>query len=232
MYEENPGVDMYKKDLHILVTGNSAAGMKEAVTKLSAFGLKLARNEEIGAPEVEDYHVRGIRTNYFHEKIGAARAVEMILNKVNGRPYVTEYPMPDFGQVEPNPAIKDLTNKKVAIVTSGGVVPTGNPDRIESSSATKYGIYDISEYDSMPADQFTTIHGGYDRTYALEDINRVVPLDVLRDMEKEGVIGELTNYFVTTTGTGTAVGNARGFGEDFSQTLLKDGVEAVIVTST
>lgn len=232
MYEENPGVDMYKKDVHIMVTGNSAVGMKDAVSKLGAFALKLANKEEIGAPEVEGYHVRGIRTNYFHEKIGAARAVEMILKKVKGLPYETEYPMPDFGQVEPNPAIKDMTNKKVAIVTSGGVVPIGNPDRIESSSATKYGIYDIRGLERMPADSFTTIHGGYDRTYVLEDINRVVPLDVLRDLENEGVIGELANYFVTTTGTGTAVGNARGFGEEFSQKLLKDGVEAVIVTST
>ena len=93
-------------------------------------------------------------------------------------------------------------------------------------------INDISEYDSMPADKFTTIHGGYDRTYALQDINRVVPLDVMRDLEKEGVIGKLEDYFITTTGTGTSVGNARGFGEDFSKKLLADGVQAVILTST
>ena len=232
MYEENPGVDMYKKDMHIIKTGNSAGDMKNSVKSMAALVLKLAKGEEVGPPEIEGYHVRGIRTNYFHEKRGSERAVEMILKKVKGEEYITEYPMPDFGNVEPNPAIKDLTKIKIAIVTSGGVVPTGNPDRIESSSATKYGIYDISEYDSMPADKFTTIHGGYDRTYALEDINRVVPLDVMRDMEKEGVIGELAPYFVTTTGTGTAVGNARGFGEEFSKKLLEDGVDAVVLTST
>src|SRR6056297_50742 len=232
MYEENPGVDMFKKDLYIMTTGNSAASMKKAVSKLSAFALKLAKGEKIGTPEDEGYHVRGIRTNYFHEKRGAKRAVEMMIQKANNRPYVTEYEMPDFGNVTPMPAIMDLSDKKVALVTSGGVVPTDNPDRIESSSATKYGIYDISEYDSMPADKFTTIHGGYDRTYALQDINRVVPLDVMRDMEKEGVIGELADYYIATTGTGTSVGNARGFGEEYSKKLLADGVQAVIVTST
>lgn len=232
MNEENPGVDMFKKDLYIMTTGNSAADMRKAVSKLSAFALKLVKGEEIGSPEDEGYHVRGIRNNYFHEKRGAKRAVEMMIQKVNNLPYTTEYEMPDFGRVTPMPAIMDLSDIKIALVTSGGVVPTENPDRIESSSATKYGIYDISKYDSMPADKFTTIHGGYDRTYALQDINRVVPLDVMRDLEKEGVIGKMADYFVTTTGTGTAVGNARAFGKDFSKKLLADGVQAVILTST
>lgn len=232
MYEENPGVDMFKKDLHIIKTGNSAADMRHVIPKFAALALKLAKGEEIESPEIEGYHTRGIRVNYFNEKRGAKRAVEMILKKVKGEAYETEYPMPDFGQVTPNPAIKDLTHTKIALVTSGGVVPTGNPDRIESSSATKYGIYDISAYDQMPSDVFTTIHGGYDRTYALEDINRVVPLDVMRDLEKEGRIGEIEKYFVTTTGTGTSVGNARYFGEEFSKKLIEDCVDAVILTST
>jgi len=51
-------------------------------------------------------------------------------------------------------------------------------------------------------------------------------------IENEGVIGELANYFVATTGTGTSVGNAKGFGEEFSKKLLEDGVGAVILTST
>jgi len=232
MYEENPGVDMYKKGIHIIKTGNSAADMKKSVSKMTELALKMVKCEEILGPDEEGYHTRGIRVNYFNDKRGSERAVEMILKKVKGAEYVTEYPMPDFGNVTPNPAIKDLSKIKVAVVTSGGIVPTSNPDRIESSSATKYGIYDITGLERMPAEQFTSIHGGYDRTYALEDINRVVPLDVLRDMEREGVIGSLENYFVTTTGTGTSVGNARGFGEEFSNKLLADGVEAVILTST
>ncbi len=232
MYEENPGVDMFKKEFHIVKTGNSAADMRHSMPKMAALGMKLLKGDVIGPPSEEQYHTRGIRVNYFNDKRGSLRAVEMLLKKVKGQTYETEYPMPDFGQVAPNPAIKDFTEVKVAIVTSGGVVPTDNPDRIESSSATKYGIYDISAYEGMPSDVFTTIHGGYDRTYALEDINRVVPLDVMRDIEKEGRIGSLEKYFVTTTGTGTSVGNARRFGQEFSQKLLDDGVGAVILTST
>ncbi len=86
--------------------------------------------------------------------------------------------------------------------------------------------------ESLSKDKFMTVHGGYDRAFVLENPNLVVPLDVLREIENEGIIGELANYFVTTTGTGTSVGNAKGFGEEFSKKLVEDGVEAVILTST
>ena len=60
----------------------------------------------------------------------------MLLKKLADKPFVTEFPMPDFDRVEPNPAVKDLAHAKIALVTSGGIVPKGNPDHIESSSAS------------------------------------------------------------------------------------------------
>jgi len=232
MYKENPGVDMFKRDMHIIETEISAADMRNAVPKMAKLVLKLAKGEEVGSPAEEGYHERGIRVNYFHEKRGSERGVGLLVKKMNGEECVTEYPMPVFDRVDPLPAVADITKVKVAIVTSGGIVPQGNPDRIESSSATKYGIYDISGMNDLSADDFMTVHGGYDRAFVTENPNLVVPLDVMREMEQEGVIGELANYFVTTTGTGTSVGNAKGFGEHFARKLVEDGVGAVILTST
>ena len=51
--------------------------------------------------------------------------------------------MPVFDRVAPNAPVTDITKAKIAIVTSGGIVPKGNPDHIESSSASKIGKYDI-----------------------------------------------------------------------------------------
>lgn len=232
MYDENPGVDMFRKDLHIIRTGDSAADMRAAMQKVAALLKKKVDGEEIFSPDAEGYIERGIRVNYFAEKNGAERGVDMLVKKMAGEKYVTEYPMPAFDRVDPNPAVKDIKKAKIAVVTSGGIVPQGNPDRIESSSATKYGIYSIEGMDRLSADDFMTIHGGYDRAFVTENPNLVVPLDALRELEKAGEIGELVNYFVTTTGTGTSTGNAKGFGESFSKKLIADGVDAVILTST
>ena len=84
----------------------------------------------------------------------------------------------------------------------------------------------------MDPKEFMTVHGGYDRAFVLKNPNLVIPLDVMREIEAEGGIGELADYFITTTGTGTSTGNAKHFGEDFVPKLLADGVQAVILTST
>lgn len=232
MYIENPGVDMYRKDLFIVETGNSAAAMRTAVPALAKLAKKMLLDEAIGGPKEEGYIERGVRVNYFADKIGAERAVDMLVKKLKGEAFETEYPMPTFDNVTPGKAILDLSKAKIALVTSGGVVPKGNPDKISSSSASNYGKYDIEGIYDLTDATYETAHGGYDPVYCNEDSDRVLPVDVLRDLEKEGVIGNLHRYFYSTVGNGTAVKNAKAFSEEIAQELLNDGVDAVILTST
>ena len=79
---------------------------------------------------------------------------------------------------------------------------------------------------------FCTIHGGYDPVYANEIPDRVVPLDSLKQLEKDGVIGSVYKDFYTTTGTGTAIGNSIVFGKEMGEELKAAGVDGVILTST
>jgi len=232
MYIENPGADMFKKYVYIMSTADSAAGMRTALPALAKFAMKLARGEEIGGPAAEGYIERGIRVNMFKEDRGAKRAVAMLVKKLKGEEYETEYPMPTFDKVAPGKAIVDMSKATIAIVTSGGIVPKGNPDRIESSSASKYGKYDIEGVDDLTAEGWETAHGGHDPVYANEDADRVIPVDVLRDMEKEGKIGKLHRYFYSTVGNGTAVASSKKFAEEFTKELVADGVDAVVLTST
>jgi len=232
MYKENPGADMFKQKVYIVPTKNSAVGMRDAMKKLVPLTLKLAKREEIGASAQDGYMPNGVRVNFFEEERGATRAVKMLLKKLAGKEFETEYAMPDFDRVPPNAAVKDITKAKIALVTSGGIVPKDNPDHIESSSASKYGEYDITGVMDLTADTYETAHGGYDPVYANEDADRVLPVDVLRDMEAKGEIGSLHHLFYTTTGNGTAVASSKQFAEEFGKKLLADGVDAVILTST
>jgi len=232
MYIENPGADMFRDKVYIISTKNSAAGMRDAVPKIVSLSLKLAGGERIGASAEEGYIPNGTRVNFFEKKRGSLRAIDMLLNKLAGKDYTTEYPMPDFDRVPPNPAVGDITKATVALVTSGGIVPIGNPDRIESSSASKFGEYDITGVSDLTAETYETAHGGYDPVYANQDADRVLPVDAMRDFEKEGVIGRLHNKYYATVGNGTAVKNAKAFAADFAKKLLNDGVDAVILTST
>jgi len=231
MYIENPGTDLYRKHINIVQTGNSAADMRNAVPVMAKAALKLARGEELKVPE-DGVIEKGIRKNIYRETRGSQRAVDMLIAKLSGQPFETEYPMPDFDRVTPNPAVKDMGKARIALVTSGGIVPKGNPDSIEASSASKYGKYDIDGIADLTSDAYQTAHGGYDPVYANEDPDRVLPVDVLRDMEEEGIIGGLYRYYYSTVGNGTSVGNAVGFASEFVKELKEDGVDAVVLTST
>lgn len=233
MYEENPGYEMYRPYMFTIGTGNSAASMRQALPEMVALINAFIEKGAAGLdPKVDHYLPRAVRINEFAEERGAARAVAMLLRKLKGEEINTEYPMPVFDRVPPQPPVTDMAHATIALVTSGGVVPHGNPNRIESSSASKYGEYSIEGVMNLTAEGYETAHGGYDPVACNQDPDRVLPVDVLRDLEKEGRIGKLFNTFYTTVGNGTSVSNARKYGQEIAMKLQKAGVTAAILTST
>ncbi len=233
MYNENPGYELYRNFSYIVETTNSAAGMRQAIPAMAKLVTAWIEKEgKLGTPAEEGYMPRGLRVNFFAEERGAKRAVNMLIAKLEGTPFQTEYEMPVFDRVAPQPAILDLSTATIALVTSGGVVPKCNPNRIESSSASKYGEYSIGGLECLCEATHETAHGGYDPVACNKDPNRVLPVDVLRDLEREGRIGKLHDKFYTTVGNGTSVANSKAFGAEIAMHLKNAGVSAAILTST
>lgn len=232
MYEENPALELYRKEIYAIPTAKSAVGMAEAISKMAGFVRKLWFGQEIGLPEEEGYFPRGIRVNRFASQTGAERAVDMLMAKLKGEPFKTEYAMPTFERVPPSSAVKNMSSATIALVTSGGIVPLGNPDRIEAASASKFAEYNIDGVNDLTADAYQTCHGGYDPVYANEDPDRVLPLDAMRDLEKEGAIGKLYDRYYVTVGNATSVANAQKFGREIAEKLIAADVDGVILTST
>jgi len=100
MYEENPGADL-KNSVLIVATANSAAGMRKAAPAMANLALKLMKGEEIGASCEEGYMPNGVRKNFFEKERGAKRAVDMLVKKMNGQPFVTGFPRLSFDRVAP-----------------------------------------------------------------------------------------------------------------------------------
>jgi glycine reductase len=232
MYPENPGVDLYRRRSHILPAGNTARDMAEVMARLARFGLKLARSEAIGPADVDGYLPTGLRRNEFDPKSGAERMVEMLLDRLNKRPFTSEVELPQYDQVNPAAALTGLENATIALVTTSGVVPTGNPDRLESWRATKWVRYPIGHLDQMSASEWTCVHGGYDNGRVRQDPHRAVPLDVVRELERQGRIGRILPWLYTTVGNVQPVERARRFGREIAQSLREEGVQAALFTAT
>lgn len=231
MYPENPAVTEYRRDIYIAPVGEDVMSMESGLKKMAALGDKLLQKKEISAQQ-DDYIPHGLRQNYFAEEAGAVRAVNLLLRKIKGESFTSEYPMPVFDRVEPAPALTGISSARLALVTSGGIVPKGNPDRIEAAHAHSFGVYPLKGFTALSPETHQTAHGGYDPTFANEDPNRVLPLDAVLELLKEGAFGSLHEYYYATVGNATPVANAAEFGKDIGRRLLADGVEGVILTST
>jgi len=234
MHIENPGVEMFKKDMVIFPGGKSAAAMRKDIKKIVKYADKILAGETLGTAEEEGYYTRGIRHQIWREdkKCAADRVIDMLLKKVNGEEFETELPIPKMDMVPIATPIADLSKAKIAVLTTGGIVPMDNPDRIQSASATRWGKYDVAGMDRLEGGIFKTIHAGYDPAAADADPNVCVPVDAFRAYEKDGKIGELYQYFYSTVGTGTTQAEAARMGKEIVAELISAGVNGVIMTST
>ncbi len=231
MFPENPAVSLYRKEVLIVRTAQDVMGMEAALRDMASLAGKLLRREEI-LPEQDNYLVQGRRRNVFDPETGARRAVRMLLQKMRHEPFVSEYAMPTFDRVTPAAPVADMGKVRLALVTSGGIVPQGNPDRIQAASAQSFGTYPLKGLSALSSVTHQSVHGGYDPTWANADPNRVLPLDAVRELETEGAFGSLHEFYYATVGNATSVAMARSFGREIAQRLLADGVQAVILTST
>jgi glycine reductase complex component B subunit gamma len=232
MHAENPGVELYRRQVYIVQTGAEATRMLDEVRRIVALGLKLGRQEAIGSPAGEGYFPRGLTHNALADRNAAQRATAMLLDKLVGRSFTSEVPLPHFSQVPAPPPVRAMRRATVALVTDGGLVPQGNPDGIEALAATRYGAYNIHDQGRLDAAQYDNVHRGYDTTYVKQDPHRLLPVDVARDLEREGAIGKLHETIYSTTGVATTLANSQRMGRDIAAQLRAAGVEAVILTST
>lgn len=232
MFRENPGLELYHKGTYIVPNSESSRTMRQDINAMVTLAVRLLKKEPMGPAREEGYFSRGIRKCFFKDKSGAARAVEMMMKRLKGEEFRTEYEMPVFNKIPPAAPVKDMKNATIAIISSGGVVPKGNPDHIRVSSADSFGKYDISKLSDLTPDNYESVHGGYDRAFVTADPDCVVPIDELRKLEKEGKFRKLHEFFYTTTGTGTSVNNAEQFGREIGEMLRNAEVDAAILTST
>ena len=122
----------------------------------------------------------------------------MLAARLSGEPVTTELPLPKFDRVDPAPPLARCRTATIVLATEGGLAPQGNPDGIEMSMATRFGCYSLEGMDRMDPALFAVAHGGYDNRVAQEDPNRLLPLDVLREFEREKAIGRVADVFYTT----------------------------------
>jgi betaine reductase len=230
MTPENPGVLAADGAAYIVPTGPNVAGMRAALPVIAGLATRLAAGEQIGSPADEGYLPRGARRNVRVARRGADRAIGALLAKLGG---VAETEVaPPLDRVPPPPAIAELSAATIALVTEAGCVPQGNPDRLPTRHSNVWLKYPLTGLDSLLSADFESVHGGFDTTAANADPNRLVPLDALSGLKRDGRIGAVHDVFYTTSGVDTPEATAARFGQEIAAELVAAGVQGVILTGT
>jgi betaine reductase len=242
MAQENPGTDLHRSRILIVDSGTGPSAMRDVMAAVASLGQKLVNEGPIGRPAEEGYFPQGILKSEFVEQTAAQRMTGMLLAKMKGLPFQSEAPDNPIEKVTPPEPVKDLSKATIALVTDGGLVPKGNPDRITRAFATVWGAYSIEKQTrdgnigegktGLAGEDYEVAHGGYDNNHVQDDPNRLVPVDVLREMESAGVIAKLSGEFYSTTGNANPLENSHRMGREMAQRLKEANVDAVILTST
>lgn len=229
MHADNPGV-AEAEGAPLVASGETAREMRPSLERLAAAALKVAAGEELTA---EDGRVGTVpRTNRMAEQSASERAVALVLKRLGGDDEATEIPLPRFDNVTPAAPIADPADALLVLLTEGGFVPAGNPDRLESARASKWIRHSLEGLTSVAEGEFESVHGGFSTQWANADPNRILPLDAARELEQEGAIGTLHGEYFATTGNGTTVADARRFGVEWAAELHQSHIQAAILTAT
>ncbi len=231
-------MEIYRKYAFICKTPNIVRGMPEVLRNMVrlAFRLisgeperRLLTRENLPKPEEYNYFSRNLLRNEYCEKSIAERSVEKLVAKLQGKPFESEVIPPTFERVTPPAPIKDLSKCEIALISDGGLVPKGNPDGLARRSNLKWGAYDVEALFR----EYEVTHAGYFNDHVLERPDRLVPVDVMKDMVKEGKIGKLHRTFFSTSGCTTVSKRCGEMGEEMGAEIKRRGtIAGAILTST
>ncbi len=236
MYPENPGVDIYRgyKNLNVYVLpgGESASRMQQELEAIGTFAAKLLSGQEIGPAAREGYLPRGIRPVVMAQKTGVERAIDMLLAKVAGQPFVTELPLRGLQPITPAAPLADVRQATIAMASTAGVVPWGNPDSFKRLRNTMWRKYSLTGLGSLDKGKWEAVHGGYSPIFVNENPNFGAPLDTMVAMEKEGLIGHFHPYLYSTPGVQASVNIMQQIGREMAEDMKAAGVNGVVMVAT
>jgi glycine reductase len=232
MHPDNPGAQHPPPGIIIVPTGSTSADMAAALTAMTRLALKVGSGEALGPAEIEGYLPHGIRCVHDRRRPGYQRALDMLLAKLHGNPFTTEVPIRVPERVPPAPPIADLSKATIAMVTTGGLVRKGNPDKQVSANATRYYRHSVAELRSLSGNAWEAYHAGYFNHIVNSNPNYILPLNFLRDLEERGVIGRVFEWIYALPGVSTPVATSRALGRSIAQDLREGHADGCLLVAT
>jgi glycine reductase len=118
------------------------------------------------------------------------------------------------------------------MVTTGGLVRKGNPDKQVSANAVRYHRHTVSELESLSPTDWEAYHAGYFNHIVNSNPNYILPLSFLRDLERQGRVGKVHEHIYALPGVSTPVAVSAGHGRSIAADLKAGGVDGALLVAT
>ena len=233
MFPDNPGVIAHRAEIFCVPTGASTSEMASVLRTMASLGLKLGRGEKLGTAAEEGFLPRGIREFVMRDMTGAERAADMLKARLTDQAFESEVYIKLYEIIPPPAPIEDLSQVTVALVTTGAVVPRGNPDNMPSVFATDYFTYSIEGLPELALDEWESVHAGFNTGFInSQNPNYALPLHAARQLEAEGVIGSLFPRMFSLPGVATAQDDSLRFGARMAEEMKENDIGAALLVAT
>ena len=104
------------------------------------------------------------------------------------------------------------------MVTTGGLVRKGNPDKQVAANATRYHRHSVKDLEALTPEGWEAYHAGYFNHIVNRNPNYILPLSFLRDLEGKGRIGRVHEWMYALPGVTTPVAMRRSSGAASART--------------
>lgn len=154
--------------------------------------------------------------------------VKPMLEAADWKGAFATFPFPRPTTTPWTPFTKPLSECRVALLSTAGVYLKESQERFDAENIE--GDWTFREVPtSITPQDWEIAHTHYDHTSAEADLNAVVPLERLRELERDGVIGELLSPFFSVSGYCTRPDKiAEGAGPQIAERVRSLGADLLL----
>lgn len=126
------------------------------------------------------------------------------------------------------PLAKELPDSRVAFVTTSGVHPKAvdpfDDEALEGDSSFRVIPADV------PSEELMVTHNHYEHSGADKDINCLFPIDRLRELASEGIVGEVSDQLYGFMGFNPQPDRIVASAEEVASNLTASNVDVVLLS--
>jgi glycine reductase len=156
----------------------------------------------------------------------------MLSAKLHGRSFKTEIPILMPERIPSATPVADICSAKIALITTGGLVPRCNPERQKAGNPDRYYKYSIEGKPQLDRAEWEAFHAGYFNGICSDNPNYVLPLAQMRTLEAAGEVGGVHPWIFTLPGVGTPVVKSQRLGGEIADELMEGKVDGALLVAT